>query len=302
MQDQFYTFSMFDAQAWYARDVILGRIKLPSKEAMQKDDDAWVKREEALKDAFEKIDFQADYVRELCDATDYPKFDIDMTVRRVQGVGARQGAFHPRLPQQGVQIALHRNHGCRFITRPGSKRWTTRMKAFLAVQAARKAAAGINLSQGAVTRKGRPSGGLSPSASALHDPARSRGEVLRRFRSGEVRLLVSSPGRYFPVRTRRALPMPANSAPATSASASSPTITASLPSISVLASAALKKSGAGLPSTHRLALSGIFQRRHEGAGVEAELAVLVLEAAVARKRQKLGARQQLAGTPALSAA
>ena len=30
MQDQFYTFNMFDAQAWYARDVILGRIKLPS--------------------------------------------------------------------------------------------------------------------------------------------------------------------------------------------------------------------------------------------------------------------------------
>ena len=30
MQDQFYTFNMFDAQAWYARDVMLGRIKLPS--------------------------------------------------------------------------------------------------------------------------------------------------------------------------------------------------------------------------------------------------------------------------------
>ena len=126
MQDQFYTFSMFDAQAWYARDVILGRIKLPSKEAMQKDDDAWVKREEALKDAFEKIDFQADYVRELCEATDYPKFDIDMTVERVQGVGARQGAFHPRL------IATRRSNRPapepwrRFITRPGSRRWTTR--------------------------------------------------------------------------------------------------------------------------------------------------------------------------------
>ena len=30
MQDQFYTFNMFDAQAWFARDVILGRIELPS--------------------------------------------------------------------------------------------------------------------------------------------------------------------------------------------------------------------------------------------------------------------------------
>ena len=31
--------------------------------------------------------------------------------RRVQGVGARQGRFHRRLPQQGVQIAVHGNRG-----------------------------------------------------------------------------------------------------------------------------------------------------------------------------------------------
>ncbi|MDH3389397.1 MAG: NAD(P)/FAD-dependent oxidoreductase, partial [Gammaproteobacteria bacterium] len=30
MQDQWYTFNMFDAQAWYARDVIMGRLDLPS--------------------------------------------------------------------------------------------------------------------------------------------------------------------------------------------------------------------------------------------------------------------------------
>ncbi len=30
MQDQYYTFNMFDAQAWYVRDVILGRLALPS--------------------------------------------------------------------------------------------------------------------------------------------------------------------------------------------------------------------------------------------------------------------------------
>ena len=37
MQDQYYTFSMFDAQAWYVRDVILGGIALPSREEMEKD-------------------------------------------------------------------------------------------------------------------------------------------------------------------------------------------------------------------------------------------------------------------------
>ena len=36
MQDQFYTFNMFDAQAWYARDYMLGRLKLPDAAAMKK--------------------------------------------------------------------------------------------------------------------------------------------------------------------------------------------------------------------------------------------------------------------------
>jgi hypothetical protein len=41
---------MFDAEAWFARDVILGRIGLPSKDEMQKDMQAWAAREEALAD------------------------------------------------------------------------------------------------------------------------------------------------------------------------------------------------------------------------------------------------------------
>ena len=32
MQDQFYTFNMFDAQAFVARDVVLGRLPLPTAE------------------------------------------------------------------------------------------------------------------------------------------------------------------------------------------------------------------------------------------------------------------------------
>src|SRR5262245_59949915 len=35
MQDQYYTFNMFDAQAWYARDVIIGRIRLPNADARE---------------------------------------------------------------------------------------------------------------------------------------------------------------------------------------------------------------------------------------------------------------------------
>jgi trimethylamine monooxygenase len=80
MQDQWYTFTMFDAEAWYVRDVILGRIALPDAAAMRADIDAWAAREAAADDAYKAIDFQADYVRELAQATDYPPFDIDSTV------------------------------------------------------------------------------------------------------------------------------------------------------------------------------------------------------------------------------
>ena len=77
MQDQYYTFNMFDAQAWYARDVILGRIALPSGEAIAADIAKWRGREELLKNPFEAIDYQTDYVRDLLAATDYPQLDVD---------------------------------------------------------------------------------------------------------------------------------------------------------------------------------------------------------------------------------
>ncbi|HCH32241.1 MAG TPA: potassium transporter [Oceanospirillaceae bacterium] len=76
MQDQFYTFNMFDAQAWYARDVIMGRIEAPNKAAMQTDSDAWLAREEKLETDSDMIWYQGDYTQDLIDATDYPNFDI----------------------------------------------------------------------------------------------------------------------------------------------------------------------------------------------------------------------------------
>ncbi|MGH6855153.1 MAG: NAD(P)-binding domain-containing protein, partial [Aestuariivirga sp.] len=77
MQDQFYTFNMFDAQAWFARDVMIGRIKLPLLAAMRKHSKAWRKREEKLENAEQMIWFQGDNVRELIEATDYPMLDIE---------------------------------------------------------------------------------------------------------------------------------------------------------------------------------------------------------------------------------
>jgi trimethylamine monooxygenase len=76
MQDQFFTFNMFDAQAWYARDVLLGRIALPDAAAMASDIAHWRAREEAVANAFEGIDFQADYMLDLLAVTDYPQMNV----------------------------------------------------------------------------------------------------------------------------------------------------------------------------------------------------------------------------------
>src|SRR5690606_7045887 len=77
MQDQYFTFNMFDAQAWYVRDVILGKIQLPDAKQRLEDMQRWLKREEALETAPESIDFQAEYIRDLIDVTDYPDFPIE---------------------------------------------------------------------------------------------------------------------------------------------------------------------------------------------------------------------------------
>ena len=81
MQDQYYTFNMFDAQAWYARDVVLGRIKLPSISDMAVDMSKWIEMEEKLADPFEAIDFQTEYVRDLIAPTDYPRLNVDLVAK-----------------------------------------------------------------------------------------------------------------------------------------------------------------------------------------------------------------------------
>ena len=77
MQDQWYTFNMFDAQAWYARDIILGKIKVPDISILNSDPLDREKREDALEDDYACIRYQGDYVRELIAETDYPDFDVD---------------------------------------------------------------------------------------------------------------------------------------------------------------------------------------------------------------------------------
>jgi trimethylamine monooxygenase len=75
MQDQWFTFNMFDAQAWYARDVIMGRIEMPSQLEMHADIDRNRVEEDTGKDDYAAIKFQGKYTMDLMAETDYPDFD-----------------------------------------------------------------------------------------------------------------------------------------------------------------------------------------------------------------------------------
>lgn len=77
-QDQWFTFNMFDTQAWYVRDLILGTAEMPSKSEREQSMTAWQQRYRSTPtNGADQIRFQADYVRDLMDETDYPTFDID---------------------------------------------------------------------------------------------------------------------------------------------------------------------------------------------------------------------------------
>ncbi len=77
MQDQWYTFNMFDAQAWYVRDVILGEKTLPNQDEMIADSQKWHAREQGLNSAEDQVKFQGEYIQQLIAETDYPEIDID---------------------------------------------------------------------------------------------------------------------------------------------------------------------------------------------------------------------------------
>jgi len=74
MMDQYYTFTMFDAQACYARDYILGKTKLePDMDKRAADIKMWGNRFAVLKDGHDDIDYQRDYVADLLEHCEYPE-------------------------------------------------------------------------------------------------------------------------------------------------------------------------------------------------------------------------------------
>ena len=101
MQDQWYTFNMFDAQTWYARDVILGRITLPDAAEQARWIEDFQTAEDALEDDYGAIDFQGDYTQDLVDQTDYPDFNTPLVNKM----------FHDWKKHKKQSIIGYRDHG-----------------------------------------------------------------------------------------------------------------------------------------------------------------------------------------------
>jgi len=101
MQDQWYTFNMFDAQAWYARDVILGVLDVPDQATMHADINHWREVEDNIADDYGAIEFQGDYTMRLMASTDYPEFDT---------AGANQAFFEWKKLKK-ADIMTFRDHG-----------------------------------------------------------------------------------------------------------------------------------------------------------------------------------------------
>ena len=108
MQDQYFTFNMFDAQAWYARDVILEKITLPELAVRQADEQAWLAEYATVTDVDGDIDFQARYIRDLTNVTDYPEFAVEQQGeifkewqkdKQVDIMGFREKAYRSTLTQ-----------------------------------------------------------------------------------------------------------------------------------------------------------------------------------------------------------
>jgi trimethylamine monooxygenase len=78
MQRSTFSFNIGNVQTWYARDVILEKIILPStKDEMQCNMALWQEKGKSVQNLSDYVHFQKEYILDLIAATDYPRFDID---------------------------------------------------------------------------------------------------------------------------------------------------------------------------------------------------------------------------------
>ena len=78
MQRLTFSFNVGNLQAWYVRDVILGKLTLPlTKEEMNSEIIIWQEKAKAIQNWTDYCNFQKEYIHDLANATDYPRFDVD---------------------------------------------------------------------------------------------------------------------------------------------------------------------------------------------------------------------------------
>jgi len=74
MTDQYYTFTMFDAQAFYARDYIMGKFKIEEDEKKREAEiKEWGDKFKKCKSGHDEIDYQRDVVTDLLKYCEYPE-------------------------------------------------------------------------------------------------------------------------------------------------------------------------------------------------------------------------------------
>jgi len=80
VQDQYYTYTMFDVEALWALKYVLGQIDIPDKKTMVANLKGWADRLKTLKGCQDEIVFQTDFVLELAKDCNYMNgVDIDVT-------------------------------------------------------------------------------------------------------------------------------------------------------------------------------------------------------------------------------
>lgn len=70
MSDQAYTFTMFDVQAYYVRDIILGKIAVPDQAGKEADNKIWFDKASTIACGPDAILFQSEYCKHLNEQTD----------------------------------------------------------------------------------------------------------------------------------------------------------------------------------------------------------------------------------------
>jgi trimethylamine monooxygenase len=73
MQQQAYTFTMMDVQAFFVRDVLMGKKTLPSTADQEAWNTKWLARQTAFTSVKDAIQCQGDYITELMNECAYPK-------------------------------------------------------------------------------------------------------------------------------------------------------------------------------------------------------------------------------------